>query len=255
MLRVLLLGGTTEASRMAEALSAAGHWAVFSYAGRTLAPLRQPLPTRIGGFGGVEGLVAFLKHERISHVIDATHPFAAAMRHNACVACAETGAALIRLERTAWQPDAGCDWSTVESVEAAAAALPDRPARVFLAIGRQHVSVFAVKPQHHYLLRLVDAPEGPPLLPDVHVEVARGPFTVAGDVEMLRRRSIGLVVARNSGGAGAEAKLHAARALRLPVIMIARPGMADQPGMPTRLVVDSQHAVMEWLAHPTRLGV
>lgn len=240
---------------MAEALASAGHWAVFSYAGRTLAPLPQPLPTRTGGFGGVEGLVAFLKQQRISHVIDATHPFAATMRRNAQSACAAANVELIRLERGAWMPDEADNWQSVASVEAAAAALPDAPTRVFLAIGRQHVAAFAVKPQHHYLLRLVDAPEGPPLLPSVHVEVARGPFTLAGDIALLRRREISRIVARNSGGGGAAAKLHAARALRVPVIMIARPEPTDLPGVPPRRVVDCPRLVMDWLVHPARLGV
>ena len=156
MTRILLLGGTTEASRLARALADAGMDAVFSYAGRTDAPVAQPLPMRVGGFGGVSGLADYLRREGITHVVDATHPFAARMSGNAIAACAETGTPLIALERAPWQAQAGDDWRHVADIDAAVAALPDDPARVFLAIGKQTLAPFAAKPQHHYLLRLVD---------------------------------------------------------------------------------------------------
>ncbi|MFC3181171.1 cobalt-precorrin-6A reductase [Cypionkella sinensis] len=246
MTRILLLGGTTEASLLARALAEAGRNAVFSYAGRTDAPVAQPLPTRVGGFGGIGGLVDYLRAENIGAVVDATHPFAAQMSRNAIAACAEAGVPLIGLERAAWTAEAGDDWRHVPSIDAAVSALPDVPARVFLAIGKQNLSGFAAKP-HHYLLRLVDAPASPPL-PDCTVVLARGPFEVEGDKALMVQHKISHIVAKNAGGSGAEAKLIAARALRIPVVLI------DRPALPARRVVASVAEVMDWLRHAD-LGV
>jgi len=244
MTRILLLGGTTEASRLARALADAGMDAVFSYAGRTEAPVAQPLPMRIGGFGGVAGLREYLAREGISHVVDATHPFAAQMSRNAIEACAASGTPLLTLERPAWRAGPGDDWQTVTDIEAAVAALPDTPARVFLAIGKQTLAPFAAKPQHHYLLRLVDPPEAALPLTQTSVVIARGPFDVETDTALLRAHAITHIVAKNAGGAGAEAKLIAARALHLPVILI------DRPTLPARKVVATVPEVMGWLSHP-----
>jgi precorrin-6A/cobalt-precorrin-6A reductase len=246
MQRILLLGGTTEASALARALAAAGVDAVFSYAGRTEAPVAQPLSQRIGGFGGVAGLVDYLRAERIGAVVDATHAFAAQMSRNAVEACAVAGVPLIGLQRPEWRAQAGDQWLHVADIAGAVAALPEQPARVFLAIGKQNLAGFAARP-HHYLLRLVDAPDLPPL-PDCTVVLARGPFEVAGDLALLRQHRIGWIVAKNAGGAGAAAKLVAARELGLPVIMIAR------PALPARQVVGSVAEVMGWLGHAD-LGV
>ena len=251
MPRILLLGGTSEASALAHALAGAGADAVFSYAGRTGAPIAQPLPTRVGGFGGVAGLVDYLRAERITHLVDATHPFAAGMSRNAIDAAAETGVPLIAFERPPWRPGPGDDWRRVAGIDAAVAALPDTPTRVFLAIGKQTLAAFAAKPQHHYLLRLVDPPEGPLPLPDAQAVIARGPFDEAADLALLADHRIGWIVAKNAGGAGAEAKLIAARRLGLPVVMI------DRPSLPDRRTAGTVGEVMEWLggmgdiAHPT----
>lgn len=214
--------------------------AVFSYAGRTEAPVAQPLPMRVGGFGGVAGLVEYLRAEGISHVVDATHPFAAQMSRHAVQACAEAGVALVALQRPEWVAGPGDDWCPVPDVAGAVAALPEAGARVFLAIGKLHVAEFAAKPGNHYLLRLVDPPGALPL-PDCAVEIARGPFDLAGDLALLRAHGIGVVVAKNAGGAGARAKLEAARALGLPVVMIARPPVPDRP------VLAEVAEVLRWL--------
>lgn len=241
-----MLGGTTEAGELARALAAAAMDAVFSYAGRTASPLPQPLPTRVGGFGGVAGLRDWLRDHGITHVVDATHPFAAQMSRHVVEACAEAGVATLAFERPAWSAQAGDDWRHVPDAEAAAAALPGTPARVFLAIGRQALEPFAARPLHHYLLRLVDAPApGQVLPPDCTVVLARGPFTEAGDRDLMQAHGITHVVAKNAGGRGAEAKLAAARALRLPVILIERPAMPPQ-----RRVVASLAEVMAWLGAP-----
>ncbi|MEZ5797554.1 MAG: cobalt-precorrin-6A reductase [Paracoccaceae bacterium] len=243
-LRVLVLGGTTEASLLARALAGAGVDAVFSYAGRTEAPVAQPLPTRVGGFGGVAGLAGYLRTGGFTHLVDATHPFAAGISRNAVAAGAEAGVPLIALQRPAWTAAPGDRWTCVADTEAAVAALPEAPARVFLATGKRGLLPFAARPQHHYLLRLVDPPEGPLPLPRTTAVIARGPFDVAGDTALMRDHGITHVVAKNAGGAGAEAKLIAARALCLPVILI------DRPALPPRVEVAGVAAVMGWLGHP-----
>jgi precorrin-6A/cobalt-precorrin-6A reductase len=239
MPKTLLLGGTTEAGLMAQALADIGVSAVYSYAGRTDAPVAQPIPVRVGGFGGVEGLINYLKAERISHVIDATHPFAAQMSGNAVAACGRLNLPLIALERQPWHEQPGDQWTRVADIDAAVAALPDHPARVFLAIGRQYLDAFSGKP-HHYILRLVDPPTRPPL-PDATVLIARGPFGVAGDTALLHSHRVTHIVAKNAGGQGAIAKLTAARALGIPVILI------DRPDIPPRRSVDTVDAVFAWL--------
>lgn len=226
---------------MARALAAAGVDAVYSYAGRTDSPVAQPVPVRVGGFGGAEGLAAYLKAEGISHMIDATHPFAAQMSRNAVEACAATNTPLIALEREPWQASMGDRWTHVPDLAGAVAALGDLPRRVFLAIGRQNLEAFAGAPQHDYLLRLVDPPTERLPLPHSEAVIARGPFTVEGDRALLETHRIDVIVAKNAGGAGAEAKLMAARELGLPVILI------DRPAVPRRQVARTVTEVMAWL--------
>jgi precorrin-6A/cobalt-precorrin-6A reductase len=241
MTRILLLGGTSEANLMAEAIAKAGLAGVYSYAGRTEAPMGQPIHMRVGGFGGVKGLQSYLQAERVSHVIDATHPFAARMSTNAVAACTATGTPLIALERAPWVAAEGDRWTRVPDLAAAVAALDGPPRRVFLAIGRQHVDAFSAQPQHEYLLRLVDPPTVPLALPQAKVTVARGPFDVAGDTALMRGHGTEILVAKNAGGKGAVAKIAAARELGLPVVMI------DRPILPHRPVTHSVAGVMAWL--------
>ena len=248
-MRVLLLGGTTEATALAQSMAQTAIDAVFSYAGRTDSPIEQPLPTRIGGFGGVLGLANYIATENITHVVDATHPFAAQMSNNAVAACHMANTPLLAFQRAPWAAQPGDAWRDVPDTEAAVAALPATPARIFLAIGKQTLAAFSTQPQHFYLLRLVDAPYAALPLPNADVILDRGPFTVAGDLALMRAHAITHVVAKNAGGKGAAAKLQAARELQVPVIMIARPKIADRP------IASNVTAVMDWLLHSARLGV
>ncbi|MEP3676297.1 cobalt-precorrin-6A reductase [Sulfitobacter sp.] len=248
-MRVLLLGGTTEASQLAQALHTAGIETVFSYAGRTNAPVAQPVPVRVGGFGGVAGLMEYLVAEGISHVVDATHPFANTMAHNVHQACTARTLPLMRLERPAWALQHGDDWRSVPDIASVCAALPDTPARVFLAIGRMHIDQFAAQPQHHYVLRLVDHPTAPIPLPNHSVIVARGPFDVVADKALMLTHGIEYLVAKNAGGSGAAAKITAARDLGLPVIMI------DRPHRPNTVKASDIETVLHWLRHDAERGV
>jgi precorrin-6A/cobalt-precorrin-6A reductase len=249
MPNILLLGGTTQASALAQLLAQAGMKATFSYAGRTGQPRAQPVPVRIGGFGGVEGLAHYLRDNWITHLVDATHPFAAKMSAHAVAAAQMADVPLMALTRPAWMPGAGDDWTHVSDIAGAVAALASPARRIMLALGRMHVDAFAAQPQHHYLLRFVDAPAIPPALPRHNLVVDRGPFTVEADTQLMHDHGIDLLLCKNAGGSGAEAKLIAARALGLPVLLI------DRPVLPQRTEVDDPQAVMDWLGHMADRGV
>jgi precorrin-6A/cobalt-precorrin-6A reductase len=251
-LRVLILGGTTDANQLAAAIAGDPRLdPILSYAGRTENPKRPPIAWRIGGFGGVDGLVDYLRGENIGRVIDATHPFAAQMSAHAVAACAAAGVPLLALERAPWQRTGGDRWIEVEDFAAAAQALGAPPRRVFLGIGRTQLAPFASHPQHFYLVRLVDPPRAPLPL-DAEVIVARGPFDLAGDRGLLADHRIDIVVARDAGGDAAFAKIEAARELGLPVVIVRR------PFIPARETVETVAAVLRWLDHdetPAERGV
>jgi len=229
---------------LARALAERGVAGTVSFAGRVERPLRQPLPQRIGGYGGPKGLEAFLRARGITHVVDATHPFAAQMSRNAVAACAATGTPLIALTRPPWEPVAGDRWTRVPDIAGAVAALDRSALRVMLAVGRIHLPDFASNPQHDYLMRMVDPPAGPLPFPKAEVVVDRGPFDASADRALMERHGTELVVSKNAGGTGAYAKIAAARALGLPVVMI------DRPPMPARAELQDIAAVLDWISHP-----
>ncbi len=246
---LLILGGTVEATALCKLVHAAGLQAIVSFAGRVDRPALHPVPRRIGGFGGVDGLVTYLRDNAVTHVIDATHPFAAQMSRNAVEACALARIPLVALTRAPWQAESGDDWIRVRDIPSAVAVLNGQPKRVMLAVGRMHLDEFAPNPQHFYLLRLVDAPAIPPNFPDHHVLVSRGPFTTDNDRALMQDHGIDLVVSKNAGGTGAYAKIEAARQLGLPVIMI------DRPDLPDRVEVNDPQKVLDWVHGTTERGV
>lgn len=220
---------------------------MLSYAGRTEHPRAQAIPTRVGGFGGVEGLADYMTRQGVTHLVDATHPFAARISANAIAAAARADIPLLALTRSEWVEGPGDRWTRVADTGRAVGALGPDPARVFLALGRQTIGDFASAPQHFYLLRFVDPAK--PALPDHHLIVDRGPFTLEGERTLLHEHRIAVVVAKNAGGTGARAKLDAARELGLPVVMI------DRPFIPPRPQVGSVAAVLDWLDHGVVRGV
>lgn len=241
--RVLLLGGTSEGRLLAECIAADHRYeGVVSLAGRTSAPMAQALPTRVGGFGGVDGLERYLVEARITHVVDATHPFAAQMSANAHAACTSLALPLIVYARAPWAPTSQDCWIDVADNAQAVAALGDARRRVFLTIGRQGVADFRAAPQHDYLLRVIEPPAAEDLPPICEVFSARGPFTVDDEIALMRDKRIDIVVSKNSGGPLTYAKIEAARVLHLPVVMIAPPRRAGV------VVAHDADAVMAFLA-------
>lgn len=226
-MRILILGGTADASALAKLLAGDSRFQpTLSFAGRTASPAAPPIPYRIGGFGGWEGLAAYLRAEGVRAVVDATHPFAARISANAVKAAEAAGVPLASLIRPAWARQEGDRWISVPTPEAAAEALGPTPRIVFLATGRLELPAFAAAPHHHYIARVIDHPGDVALPRRLDFIYDRGPFDPAAEQRLLAERRAEVVVSKNSGGAATYGKIEAARALSLPVVMIERP---DKP--------------------------
>jgi precorrin-6A/cobalt-precorrin-6A reductase len=224
---VLVLGGTSEATELTRQLTSKGHRAILSFAGRTN-PVDLPTgPKRIGGFGGVSGLVGELQRDGYELLVDATHPFATTMAHNALEAAGLAGVPSLRLLRPPWEAPLGATWHEVDTVELAAGRLAALGARqAFLAIGAGQIGAFAEVPGVQLVVRTIEPPSMVPSSP-VTVLLARGPFTVDAESALLLEHRIDVLVARNSGGLATAAKLEAANRLGIPVIMVRRPGLPE----------------------------
>ena len=222
---LLILGGTAEAYDLADRLAEHSGWHVISsLAGRTANPRLPAGETRIGGFGGVEGLARYLNERSIRAVIDVTHPFAARMGWNAAEACRLTGVPLLRLERPAWTPEPSDLWEPVATWAEAAEALRRIDAqRVLLAVGRQELAHFTAVEDVWFLIRLVTPPDPKPHFPAAEWLYSRGPFARDDERALLDTWAIDAIVCKTSGGAATAAKLIAARELGIRVVMLQRP--------------------------------
>ena len=242
-MHVLVLGGTTEGRRLAERLLADGTVRVTSsLAGRVATPRMPPGEVRVGGFGGAEGLARWLCEHEVGAVIDATHPFAGTISFNAARAAADAHVPLLALRRPGWEPADGDDWHPVGSLEEAADRAAALGSRVFLTTGRMGLASFAHIDDAWFLLRSVDAPEGP-RPPRMDVLLDRGPFTLDGERELIRRHRIDVLVTKDSGGAATAPKLTAAREAGVPVVIVRRPPVPA--GVP---VVAGPEEAAAWLA-------
>jgi precorrin-6A/cobalt-precorrin-6A reductase len=252
MTRILILGGTTEARQLAGKLAARPDLDVtLSLAGRTQEPVAQPVPVRTGGFGGAEGLAAWLEETGTQILIDATHPFAARISANAVEAARKAHIPIVALRRPQWTPIEGDRWTLVGSVSEAIAALGDAPRRVFVALGRQELAPLAHAPQHFYLIRSVDPIEPKLAVPHAQYILDRGPFAEATEGAMLSGHGIEAVIAKNSGGAATYGKIAAARALGIPVILVRRPNLPDVPAADS---VDAALAMIDHLVASAKRG-
>lgn len=218
-MRVLLLGGTGEARALAARLHP-GVEVISSLAGRVPDPALPVGPVRIGGFGGVDGLQKWLRDEQIDAVVDATHPFAATITANAASACDELRLPHLVLARPAWDPDESI--MVASDVEAAEVVALREFSRVFLTTGRSGVKAFADS-DAWFLIRAVTTPDSDVLPRRHHLVLSRGPYHYEGEYDLLREHRIDALVTKNSGGQMTRAKLDAADALDIPVVMVDRP--------------------------------
>jgi len=249
-MRILILGGTAEARQLAARLAPRADVTVtLSLAGRTASPVAQPVPVRIGGFGGAEGLADYLAKESVNLLVDATHPYAAQISGNAARAAQITQTQLLAFHRPAWIAHAGDRWIEVAGVTDAVQALGADSQRVFVTLGRKEIVPFAQAPQHHYLVRSVDPVDPPLAVPHATYLMARGPFSEADERGLLEQHAIDVIVSKNSGGTASYGKIAAARALRLPVVMLQRPELPKVPA------VETVEAAVAWIDHALASGM
>lgn len=242
---MLILGGTQEARHLALDLAPQVS-VVTSLAGRTERPISLPGSVRSGGFGGVSGLIRYLNAAQITAIVDATHPYAARMGHNAWEASEATGVPLIRLDRPAWQPTEEDHWIVFPDAPSLAEALPDLGRRVFLSLGGADLKAFAGLTGMSLTLRAIDPPDAFAGRDDVEFILSRGPFDLLQETALLSARSIDVVVSRNAGGTASWPKIEAARNLGICVAMI------DRPLRPKTHCVQEMSAARDWVLK--RLG-
>jgi precorrin-6A/cobalt-precorrin-6A reductase len=247
-LRILLLGGTGDSRALAECLECRDDLEVISsLAGRTEHPASLPGALRIGGFGGVDALAAYLRDEAIDLLVDATHPYAARISANAAAACRTSGTPRLRLSRAPWPQRTGDNWIHVPDTQAAAEALPGLAERVFLSVGRGELDAFAGLAKIWFLVRTVDAPREALPLQHYDVVLGRGPFEENGERALFALHGIQALVTKNSGGEATYAKIAVAREVGLPVVMI------DRPPHEAEETVNTVEEAVDWITRQQRV--
>lgn len=230
-MRILILGGTEEARLLADALVGLGHDVITSYAGKTSEPNLPQGEIRVGGFGGMRGLSDYILNNGVQRLVDATHPYALQMATNAVEASQFTRVPLVRLIRPEWKEPQYAFWHHVANAADAAAGLP-AGARVLLTVGHTGLDVFLARSDCSFVVRSIEAPER--ALPvNAQSLIARPPFFVGAETELMQFEGITHLITKNSGGVQTEAKLKAAQQLRLAVVMIARPKLPEAHEAPT----------------------
>ena len=238
---LLLLAGTSEARKIAWGLSTRGTAAIASLAGATRSPDPLPLPTRVGGFGGQAGFEAFLRENAITAVLDATHPFAAAITGRTARVCAALLLPYLQLLRPEWRPEPGDRWTDIGSEQEAATHIPPG-STVFLATGRLTLDRFSGLQGCRVLCRQIDPPTAPFPFEGGEFIISRPPFSVQREVDLFGALGVDWLVVKNAGGAESRTKLVAARQLDIPVLLLRRPPMPDA------LRVETVQAALDWVA-------
>ena len=235
---LLLLGGTGEARQIAAGLQSQD--AVISLAGAPRNPDAQPLPTRIGGFGGEAGFLSYLQEAGITAVLDATHPYAQRITARTAAICHAQGVPYMQFLRPPWVAELGDNWTEIGAEKEAADHIPRRSI-VFLGTGRQTLVRFANLQGCEVICRQIDPPTEPFPFAGGRYLVGRPPFSVEDELALFQDLGVDFLVVKNAGGTPSRTKLTAARQLGLPVLMIARPPQGDWP------VVETVEGALAWV--------
>ena len=221
--KILIIGGTREGNKLADFFQSHNYNYIISYAGIVEQVNEKKFKKRIGGFGGKNGIIDYIQNNKITHIIDASHPFSKTISLNTFSACKLLKTPLIALYRKPWYKQKKDNWIRVKSFSESTNYLKGRPKNIFLAIGKKYLNLYTNFDQHFYLLRLLENKEKKKFFTNQKCILSRGPFNVETDKKILAKYNIELIISKNSGGDGAYSKIIAGRELKIPVIMISRP--------------------------------
>lgn len=243
--KVLILGGTSDAVALAHALIRRFGdrlTVISSLAGITYSPVEVPGVVRRGGFGGIDGLADYLRNEKISLLIDASHPFAENISRHGQEACARLGLPRLTLLRPDWERLAGERRFMVPHMEAAAQRLIEIGAqRILVTTGAKDLAALAKVPKAWFLIRVIEPLAAPLPIPSHALLFARGPFTIAGERKIMTEHGIDTLLTKDSGGKATYGKIVAARDLAIPVVMLARPDTFASHS------VETAEAAVDWV--------
>lgn len=239
--KILIIGGTQEANKLAEIFHNYNYNYIISYAGIVNKVFEKGLKKRIGGFGGKNGLIDYIEKNKVTHVVDASHPFSNKISHNTVNACRSLNIPIINFARKPWYKCKNDNWIRVKNFKESTRYLTGNPKRIFLAIGQKNLGFYKDYSHHFYLLRLIEKRNRLIFFPNYKCIISKGPFLVNEDIAILKKYKIDMVITKNSGGKGAYSKIIAARELQIPIVVISRPR-----GTSIKKVYDS-NSVLEWI--------
>ena len=239
--KILIIGGTQEGNNLAEIFHGCKLNYIISYAGIVDKVYEKTFKKRIGGFGGKIGMINYIRDNKISHVIDASHPFSSKISLNTMNACKALNIPVINYSRKPWFKKKGDNWIRVKNFYESTNYLRGKPKRIFLAIGRKNLDTYKEFSQNFFLLRFLESNTNNNFFQNQKCIISRGPFTVDDDLRILSRYRIEMIISKNSGGDGAYSKIIAARRLKIPIIIISRP-----KGVKTKKIYNF-NSVMSWL--------
>ena len=161
-------------------------------------------------------------------LIDATHPYAAAVTDNLRAACAEAGARYERLLRPAL-PFENCE--IVLDTAAAVDWLNAHPGRVLLTTGSKELEAYTAVQDYRERVFPRVLPTASVLekcsvlgFPGAHIIAMQGPFSQAMNAALLREIGADILVTKDTGASGGFAeKVAAAKEVSAKVLVIARP--------------------------------
>ena len=221
--KILIIGGTQEGNKLANYFKEHNLEYIISYAGVVEEVYKKKFKKRVGGFGGKIGIFNFIKQNKITHVIDASHPFSQKISLNTYNVCKSYNIPIITYTRKPWFERKNDNWIKVGDFNESADYLKGEAKNVFLAIGKKNLQVFKKYPQHCYLLRVINNQDINNLFPNQKCIAYNSKLNVEEEIKILKKYKIEVIVSKNSGGNLAYNKIIAARKLKIPVVIISRP--------------------------------
>ncbi len=229
---ILILAGTSEGRRAALALEKESRKVMAAtataYGGELLQKdFQGEISTRPLD---LEAMTELINRRSVTKVIDATHPFAEEVSRNAREACRLSGIDYERLEREGSDIQIGEGVIAARDTEEAVQIASGHAGNIFLTVGSSKLEHYArsldpeklivrILPVKASLEKCLDLGITPK-----NIIAMQGPFDEEINKLLFRRYRAGLVITKDSGPAGGVAeKINAARALGIPVILIARP--------------------------------